>query len=234
MRAVRAEKDVLMRQKLERLIPRYAWLPLIALLATNMMAYYGSRLFTQGVARYDLSIPLDKCVPLCPVFIVFYILAYLQWVVGFIVIARENREVCYEVLSGEIIAKLICMAFFIALPTRMIRPEVAGDGLFERLVRLIYFTDVPINLFPSIHCLDSWFCYRGAMRLKRTPRWYAPAMLVMTLFVFASTVLVKQHVLVDIPAAILVAEAGYALSRRLKAGRVFARIEARRGRDEDA
>lgn len=219
-----------MLQKLERWIPRYARLPLVLLLAINLIAYYGSRLLTVGAARCDMTLALDRRIPLCPIFILFYILAYVQWVVGYILIARENRETCYRVLTGEMIAKLICLVFFVALPTAMERPEVAGDDLFSRLVRLIYRTDAPVNLFPSIHCLDSWICFRAATGLKRVPRWYAPSMLALTLLVLASTLLVKQHVLVDVPAGVLTAEIGLFLARKLRTGRIFERIErGRRG-----
>ena len=202
-----------MRKKLEKWIPGYALWPLIALVLVNLIVYYGSRILVQDAARFDLSTALDARIPFCPAFIVFYILAYAQWCFGFIVIAREDRATCRRVLGGEMIAKLICLACFVALPTQMNRPEVAGNGLFEGLTRLIYRADAPINLFPSIHCLDSWLCFRGAQKLKRTPRWYAPVMLAFTLLVLASTVLVKQHVVVDIPAGILTGEIGLFLMR---------------------
>ena len=53
-------------------------------------------------------------------------------------------------------------------------------------------------------------------------------MLAFTLLVFASTLLVKQHVLVDIPAGVLVAEVGLLLSDKLRAGRLLDRMEAAR------
>jgi membrane-associated phospholipid phosphatase len=48
--------------------------------------------------------------------------------------------------------------------------------------------------------------------------------LVITIGIFASTVLVKQHVVVDILGGILVAELGFFLARKLRAGRVFEAI----------
>ena len=65
--------------------------------------------------------------------------------------------------------------------------------------------------------------------MKRVPRWYAPAMLVLTLLVFASTLLVKQHLFVDVLAGVAVAELCLRLSDRLRAGRVFAAIGRRWG-----
>ena len=216
------------QQGLERILPSYARIPLVLLVIINLIVYEGTQFLMLHAKHWDLALPLDARIPFRPAWIVIYILAYLQWAVGFIVISRESREHCYRVFMGEIIAKLICMLFFIALPTRIERPVVEGSGVFAALTRLIFASDLPGNLFPSIHCLESWICFRGAIGMKRVPRWYAPAMLAFTLMVFASTVLVKQHVLVDIPAGVLVAELGLLLSDKLRAGRLLDRLEAAR------
>lgn len=216
------------QQGLERILPSYARIPLVLLVIINLIVYEGTQFLMLHAKHWDLALPLDARIPFRPAWIVIYILAYLQWAVGFIVISRESCAHCNRVLAGEIIAKFICMLFFIALPTRIERPVVEGSGVFAALTRLIFASDLPGNLFPSIHCLESWICFRGAIGMKRVPRWYAPAMLAFTLMVFASTVLVKQHVLVDIPAGVLVAEAGLLLSDKLRAGRLLDRLEAAR------
>ena len=216
------------QQGLERILPSYARIPLVLLVIINLIVYEGTQFLMLHAKHWDLALPLDARIPFRPAWIVIYILAYLQWVVGYVLIARESRAHCNRVLAGEIIAKFICMLFFIALPTRIERPVVEGSGVFAALTRLIFASDLPGNLFPSIHCLESWICVRGAIGMKRVPRWYAPAMLAFTLMVFASTVLVKQHVLVDIPAGVLVAELGLLLSDKLRAGRLLDRLEAER------
>ena len=48
----------------------------------------------------------------------------------------------------------------------------------------------------------------------------------MTLLVFASTLLVKQHVLVDVPAGILAAELGLFLANKCRLGGLIERLEA--------
>ena len=47
-------------------------------------------------------------------------------------------------------------------------------------------------------------------------------MFVMTILVFASTVCLKQHVFIDIPAAIITVELAAVISRKLKVHKVFA------------
>lgn len=213
-------------------MPRYTWLPVTLVLLTNLVSFYGSALLNLHRTHYSLVTVLDEHIPLVPFFVLFYVLAYVQWVVGFCLIARESRAVCYRVIAGEILAKLCCLILFLLIPTAIDRPEITGGGVWNALLRLIYRLDRPVTLFPSIHCLESWFCFRGALYLKKTPRWYPWPTLVMTLLVCASTVLVKQHLVLDIPAALLVAELGLWLSRRLDAGRALRAINCRLRLDE--
>lgn len=210
---------------LNRWIPGYARIPLISILAMNLAVYFGTKLITDNAPHHLMTLALDDQIPFCPAFMGIYVLAFAQWVLGYIIIARENEETCYRVLSGEMIAKFLCLLCFLLYPTVMIRPAVTGSGFWEILTRFIYAADTPVNLFPSIHCLESWLCFRCAVRLKKPASWYAPAMLAFTLLVFASTVLVKQHALIDIPAGILVGEIGLALSRLFRTGRIFQRLE---------
>ena len=110
-------------------------------------------------------------------------------------------------------AKALCFVLFLLLPTTIARPEAAGSGLIGWLTRTIYAADTPVALFPSIHCVDSWLCWRFLMDCRKVPKWYKWVNFVFSLLVCASTVLVKQHVVVDIFAGIAVAEIGLLLSR---------------------
>lgn len=212
--------------KFKKLVPPYTWLPLITVLAFNCLVYFGTRIFTQSLFHHDIALKWDHMLPFVPVFITFYILAYVQWIIGYIVIARESKEVCYEVLTGEMIAKACCLACFVVYPTTLVRPEITGDGLWNSLVNLVYEMDAADNLFPSIHCLESWVCFRGAFYLKKMPGWYKWVMFVFSMGVFASTVLVKQHVIVDMIGAIVVAELGLFLARKWNTGRLFELLES--------
>lgn len=203
-----------------RLVPRYAVLPLLGCLLSTAVAYYGSRLFNLNMPSHDLSLPLDAHIPLVPVFVIFYVLSYVYWGVSYVAVAREGPERC-GALFGEMLAKMICLLFFLLLPTRMLRPEIAGNDIFSRLLRVIYAVDVPNNLFPSIHCLESYICWRALSQSRCCPKWVKGASLVLTLLIFASTVLVHQHVLVDIPAGILVGEMGLQLAQRLQLGQRY-------------
>ena len=193
-------------------IPVYAWIPLSAALLINYFSYFLSKMITAGRHHYNMWTVIDDHIPFLPCFVIIYVLAFVQWVIGYVLIARESRPFCYQVIRAEVIAKVICLACFLLIPTIIVRPQVEGNGFCEWLTQIVYDYDAPTNLFPSIHCLESWFCFRAGRKLTKVPGWYGWVSLVMTLLVFASTVCLKQHVFVDIPAAIAAAEIGLAIS----------------------
>ncbi len=193
-------------------IPLYSILPLAAMLGMNGLAYFGTRIFTTSRYHYNIESALDKMLPLVPAFVVIYILAYGQWILCYLLIAREPKEHCYRIFTGEIIAKFLCLVIFMIFPTTLNRPEITGSGIFEKMLAMVYSLDAADNLFPSIHCLESWVCWRGCRHLTGAPKWFSKLNFIFTLLVFASTVLLKQHVLIDIIGGIAVSEIGLALS----------------------
>ena len=141
---------------------------------------------------------MDHQLPYVPVFIVIMCLAYVGR--GLRADLPGGARGC-EPLFGEMIAKLFCFVIF--MPAHHPgAPGETGSGFFGWGVRVIYFFDPPNALFPSIHCLENWIVWRGHVRPQTGgPRRSRPGS-GDALLVFASTLLVKQHVVVDIPAGI--------------------------------
>lgn len=213
-----------MKWKFEKIIPKYAYIPLMAMVLMNVLTYNGSKLITNYFYHYNASIFLDDYIPFVPIFISIYVLSYLQWIVGFVVIFRENEDTCYRFCSAEVVAKFLCLFFFFVFPTTLIRPIIVDGGLWNVLTQFIYNVDAPVNLFPSIHCLESWVCFRGALGLKKVSRGYKLGMFLFTVLVCLSTVLVKQHVFIDVIGGILVVEVGLFLSRKFHLDTIVKRI----------
>ena len=213
-------------ERIYKLIPKYAFFPILVSLVLNMCAYFGTRLFTDSLYHYDWSIPLDHNLPLVPFFAIPYVLAYIPWIVGVIIIVRDNKELCYKIMTAEQIAKFICLIFFVFWPTEIIRPAITGDSFSECLTRLVYHLDEPNNLFPSIHCLLSWIVFRGTVKCKKTGIWIKIFMFAQAIIVFASVVLIKQHVVVDIIGGIAAVEIGIFVSEKLKLYKIYYSLEA--------
>ena len=212
---------------LDRLIPQWARRPLLCVLFFNLLVYYIPKFLEPYRTLHKVSTHLDRLLPCVPFFVLIYVLAYVQWVTGFVVIARDSPERCRRVFSGDLISMALVLIFFLIWPTTMDRAPAAGTGFFPRLLAFIYSTDTPTNLFPSLHCLQSWLCFRGAIGLRRMPKVYTWVQLVFALLVFASVVLTKQHIWPDILGGIAFAEAGQGLARLLRAERMFGKTESK-------
>lgn len=200
------------KKYLERIIPAYALLSLISCFALNSIIYFGIQRLMADAKQYDLSIPLDDKIPFQPGWIYIYVFCYVTWTIGYIVISRQGKEHWFRFALADMMSRIICGLFFLFLPSTIVRPEIVGDGLTNSLVNLIYTLDSPTNLFPSIHCLVSWLCFIGIRDRKNVPKWFKAITCIYAFLVFISVVTLKQHVVVDIFAGIILAEVCYYIS----------------------
>lgn len=204
-----------------QLIPRYAYLPIVVCIVWNTLVYNMTRFFTNKMPHYDFSIKLDSYIPFVSSFVVIYILSYVLWIIGFLVFAKESRSLCNELFAAEFVCKTICLFCFVIIPTTMTRANVPSGGVLNWLTNAVYSLDQPNNLFPSIHCMESWICFRGALRCKKVHPMYSKVWFVLAILICMSTVFVKQHVFVDIIGGIVVAEIGLFLSKKFNLGRAY-------------
>ena len=187
----------------------------------QLFVYYGTRALPPVRPPMDWSLPLDRSIPLIPAWITVYFLAYVTWVTGFWRILCLGRTRAIRISFAYGAALLVCGLCFVFLPCTMERPAVAGEGLFPSLVRWLYQIDEPSNLLPSIHVLASYFCWRGMAGCREVPRAQRLFYFVFFVLVCLSILFVKQHVLVDIPAAVVLAEGTFWLARAVGPERFF-------------
>ncbi len=197
-------------------MPKDRLLSLLFCLLLNSLVYWGAQQVTAGWTMLDLTTPLDAAIPVVPAWSYVYVGAYLFWAAGYVLMARGQNW--YQVMTAEVLAKLVCGVCFVLLPTTNVRPLLPDGAPGAWLLHLIYAADAPANLLPSIHCLESWLCFAGLRGRRDVPLWYRVFSLVFALMVCASTVLIRQHVLVDVAAGVLLAEGMLLLSRKRNMG----------------
>lgn len=197
------------RKYLNSIVPLYCIIPLITCFVFNTLVYYGTMVIDAKRYHYDFTTSFDKSVPVIPQFVIIYFVCYLFWAINYIMIGKINKEHCMKFVLADITSRLICAIIFILLPSTNVRPEVIGSGFSELLLKHLYIVDRPFNLFPSIHCLVSWFCYIGIRGQKQIPRWYRAFSCIFALAVCLSTQFTKQHYIIDLLGGILLAEAAY-------------------------
>ena len=210
---------------LTRILPAYGVFPVIFSFVFNCLVYSGSRMIAGGWYHHNIETGVDRSIPFVPEFLVIYFGCYVFWAVNYILIARQDRRSVYQFFTGDFISRCVCLVSFLAFPTTNTRPVITGGGLWNQAA--LCSIDAADNLFPSIHCLVSWFCYLGIRGRKEIPRWYQSVSMVIAILVFASTLLTKQHVIVDVAGGILLAEFCFFIGRKTDLYRIYERFGSR-------
>ena len=172
------------------------------------------KLLEQGIQVPDLVLHcrLDDLIPFCKYAIIPYYLwfAWIPCTLFYLLWFNDRREfwrLCLPLFGGMTIA----LACYVILPTGLdLRPYyVPGTDLFARTVRMLYRTDTPTNVCPSIHVFNSvtlMLAYHRC-RLFEEPRrrWMRPAADVLCFSIVCSTMLLKQHSCIDVVLGALLA-----------------------------
>lgn len=199
----------------DHIIPIYAILPLIFGMFFNSFVYFGGQQISKGFYHHNLSNSIDRDIPFINSFVVIYCFWYIFYLFNYILITREGKDKYFKFFTADFIAKIICFFLFVFFPTTMdLRPAVTEHSIFDSIIKVIYFIDPPTNLFPSIHCMVSWFCFIGIKNSNKIPYWYKLLSLVISLLIIISTLLVKQHIVIDAIAGVLLAEITYLIGQK--------------------
>ena len=215
-------------ERREKKFPYYGILPLILTLTANFIAYFGTRPFTSSWKHYNIETVLDQQIPVIPWTIVIYFGCYLVWIVNYLIAASREKEFVWRFFAADVLARLVCMAFYLLLPTTNVRPSIPEQGFWNQMLALLYQMDAADNLFPSIHCLNSWFCYIAVRSRREIPRWYQRFSFWAALAVFVSTLTTKQHVIADVIGGALLAEVTWQIAGRTHLGAWYGMILERR------
>lgn len=208
----------------EKYIPAHTRRPLLAALVLNCSVYFLARLIAGRWPHHAMATAWDAATPLLPWTAAIYVGAYLFWAVNYILAVREDEDRAWRFLAADGVGKLVCFALFLLWPTAAARPEVPAGAPLSWLLGLIYALDAPDNLFPSIHCFNSWLCWVAVRGRRAVPAWYRAFSLVFALAVAVSTLTTKQHVLADVAAGFVLAELCWQLAGLAGLGRRYGRL----------
>lgn len=183
---------------------KYAWLVLY--FPIYVLTFFIIEKYTPTSGYWVTDLPLDDYIPFVPGFAVFYVIWYPLFVmVGIPTLIRDGaafkRWMYYliVVLTGTLI-------FDVLVPNgQHLRPEnVQVDGLGTWIMSIIWAADTPTNVFPSMHvlgCIGNIICCFDSKVFKP---WYRAAITVLCVLCMASTVLVKQHAIIDSIGALII------------------------------
>lgn len=150
---------------------------------------------------------IDDYIP----FIEYFVVPYLLWfayvsitIVYFFLHDKEDfRRMCMFLFSGMTIFLIISTIY----PNgAYLRPIVfPRDNIFTDMVRFIYSTDTPTNLFPSIHVYNSLGTHFALANSKdfKNRKGLLLGSQILCILIILSTMFIKQHSVFDVVTGII-------------------------------
>jgi membrane-associated phospholipid phosphatase len=167
---------------------------------------------------YVVESELDQLIPFCEWFVIPYFLWFAYIAVTFAYFFFADKQdfirLCIFLFTGM----TICLAIYYIWPNgQNLRPDLTTlgrDNLFIRILAGLYSTDTHTNVCPSIHTFNSvGACiaiYKAnSLKSKKAIRIGA---LVLTVSICLSTVFLKQHSILDVFWALVLAVPMYLLA----------------------
>jgi membrane-associated phospholipid phosphatase len=166
------------------------------------LSHYGAH------RAHSPAIFIDHWVPLVSEWMWAYFMVYLAALMPLAVVRMPAlfRRMAFAYL----VTMIVSFNIFWIFPVRMtLRPDSPVVNSFASWgLRLTYHLDQPLNCFPSLHV---GMAVLAALSCWRVDRFWGTVMIGIAMAISASTMLVKQHFLVDVIGGTLVAVVAYRL-----------------------
>lgn len=173
----------------------------------------------ETIDDYELiHVTLDDYIPFCEVFIVPYLLwfIYMAVVVGYFFFKDKDDyfKSCTFLFTGMTVFLLISTIW----PNgQNLRPYIMPrDNIFTQMISVLYKTDTPTNLWPSIHVYNSLGCHLAIMKSRHfeNKKGIRTASLILCISIIMSTMFIKQHSVFDVTTAFIMASIVYLIVYR--------------------
>ena len=177
---------------------KHAWVFIYALIYFPWF-YYLEKTITQNYSLIQTS--FDEKIP----FVEFFIIPYLLWFVFMIVTVGyfffKDRNEFYRLILFLVIGMTLFLMISTLWPNgQTLRPKYfERDNIFLDMVKHLYSTDTPTNVFPSIHVYNTLGCYIAIRRSKHLKdiRWVQSTTFIISVLIILSTMFLKQHSFID-------------------------------------
>jgi membrane-associated phospholipid phosphatase len=181
---------------------RSLWL--VVILVALSLYFPINRMVHDGV---QLLLPIDGLIPLFPPAIVPYLSgdALFIGVPIWAAIRAKPRE--FEAYTISILlATAVSYVVYFVFPTFVTRPEITSTDAFSRALMILYRTDRAYNAAPSGHAIYTVLSF---LYLARWTPNYRPIWMVAAVLILVSTLLTRQHYVLDIASGIALAILAY-------------------------
>ena len=158
------------------------------------------------VPKHWMFSELDRLIPFVPVFVIPYLAWFLFIGVGLAVLFFRDRKTFVPTILLLCSGMAIALIIFALFPNgQFLRPRNVGNGPFAWIVvHVVYANDTNTNCCPSLHVMNQLAVYLGLCQSKLLQQRPGVRCVlgIFTVLVCSSTVLIKQHSIIDVAVAL--------------------------------
>lgn len=186
----------------------------LLLLAIQGVLYIGIQYFQKDY--HDMQRAIDRRIPVLPQAIFAYVLWYPLIAVYPLYLYTLSKE-DYHIYMAAIIADIIIsIIIYYIYPSSFERPEAPKKGLSGKIFRLIRFGNYRgLNCMPSMHCSMCFIVMLSAVSCCIIAVSMKLLLCILCCMIIFSTIFTKQHVILDLAAAIPLAAVCFLIGRGL-------------------
>ncbi len=166
-------------------------------------------------AVHEINFEIDAYIPFCEVFIVPYLLWFGYVALTVIWLCIKDKEESERLVAFLIAGMTIFIVISAVFPNgHRLRPTVfERENIFTELIRHLYQVDTPTNVLPSIHVYNSIAIMIAVVRSRCfvNHKIVKAGMLLLGGAIICSTVLIKQHSMLDVLLAFLLSAIMYSV-----------------------
>jgi len=156
--------------------------------------YFAISHFTEGRPVHTLSpFEWEQRIPFRPDFVWMYLSIYPTFLLPFLFI--RDRDFFRIFSLAYITVMCVCYLTYLLYPVTIQRPVFVENSFSTWTLGIVYQADKPWNCFPSMHVAMSLL---AALTILEVHRIRGVVTLLLTLAIALSTVLIKQHYVLDV------------------------------------
>ena len=176
-------------------------LVLLGAVSWHLILYFGSQ-YLEG-EPHTVGWRIDERIPFRPGFVYIYCSWFPLLVLVPVLLYFFDPVICGRYLLAYMLDNLVSVIVFLLWPTTFVRPAPPKKGITGFAMRCVYGCNHRfLNCAPSVHCSVSLLVFFAMLAAPAVPAALRLTLGALSLAIVCSTLLVKQHVLIDVLTAV--------------------------------
>lgn len=169
--------------------------------------------------HHDMEQLIDRRIPLVSQTVFIYGLWYPLIAVYPLYLYSCSPAAYYQYILAIVLDIVISLFIYLFYPTSFQRPEPPADTFSGKILRLVYIVNYKgLNCMPSMHCSQCFIILLSVVSCAASGMMHFGIMVaicILACMILVSTLLTKQHVLIDMAAALPVGVGCFIVSQMI-------------------